>query len=139
MNRLPKVLQAEIWEYVHGDRAFFKQQFRIVMLELRFNSPEHHLIMAQRLKHHLRVMRIPVIFGGNWTCGQRWVVWLSRHRKSWVVNVYDYITSGDPPRPSIAKTYQSFKEARAAYREQVIIAATKTREFLDTLLINQNR
>jgi hypothetical protein len=27
MNRLPSVLQKEIWEYVRGDRAFWKQQF----------------------------------------------------------------------------------------------------------------
>jgi hypothetical protein len=25
MNRLPKVLQNEIWEYVRGDRAYWKQ------------------------------------------------------------------------------------------------------------------
>jgi hypothetical protein len=27
MNRLPKVLQNEIWEYVRGDRAYWKQTF----------------------------------------------------------------------------------------------------------------
>jgi hypothetical protein len=27
MNRLPQVLQNEIWEYVRGDRAYWKQQF----------------------------------------------------------------------------------------------------------------
>jgi hypothetical protein len=27
MNQLPTVLQKEIWEYVRGDRAYWKQQF----------------------------------------------------------------------------------------------------------------
>lgn len=31
MNRLPAVLQKEIWEYVHGDRAFWKTQYEIVL------------------------------------------------------------------------------------------------------------
>jgi hypothetical protein len=33
MDRLPRVLQNEIWEYVHGDRPFFKQQFKRTMTE----------------------------------------------------------------------------------------------------------
>jgi hypothetical protein len=28
MNQLPQVLQKEIWEYVRGDRTFWKQQFQ---------------------------------------------------------------------------------------------------------------
>jgi hypothetical protein len=31
MNQLPKVLQNEIWEYVRGDRAYWKQQFTNVL------------------------------------------------------------------------------------------------------------
>jgi hypothetical protein len=31
MNRLPAVLQREIWEYVRGDRAFWKGQFELVI------------------------------------------------------------------------------------------------------------
>lgn len=34
MNHLPKVLQNEIWEYVHGDRAYWKTQFGNVMEQL---------------------------------------------------------------------------------------------------------
>lgn len=34
MNRLPKVLQLEIWEYVHGDRTFWRQRFRQCMTEI---------------------------------------------------------------------------------------------------------
>jgi hypothetical protein len=34
MNRLPKVLQHEIWEYVHGDRAFWKLCHRACLVEL---------------------------------------------------------------------------------------------------------
>lgn len=34
MNKLPKVLQNEIWEYVHGDRPFWKKQFEHVRDEL---------------------------------------------------------------------------------------------------------
>jgi hypothetical protein len=35
MNRLPKVLQNEIWEYVRGDRKFWqRRQFRLVLTEL---------------------------------------------------------------------------------------------------------
>lgn len=37
MNRLPAVLQKEIWEYVHGDRPFWKQQLNMVMAELSVN------------------------------------------------------------------------------------------------------
>jgi hypothetical protein len=34
MNRLPKVLQNEVCEYVHGDRAHWKRQFKVPMREL---------------------------------------------------------------------------------------------------------
>jgi hypothetical protein len=34
MNRLPAVLQCEIWEYVGGDRAHWKRQFKLSMREL---------------------------------------------------------------------------------------------------------
>jgi hypothetical protein len=34
MNRLPAVLQKEIWEYVHGDRAFWKTQYELVLESL---------------------------------------------------------------------------------------------------------
>jgi hypothetical protein len=29
MNGLPRVLQNEIWEYVHGDRAYWRNQFKV--------------------------------------------------------------------------------------------------------------
>jgi hypothetical protein len=35
MNQLPAVLQKEIWEYVRGDRAYWKQQFSNVMAKIR--------------------------------------------------------------------------------------------------------
>jgi hypothetical protein len=31
MNELPRVLQNEIWEYVRGDRAFWKSQYELVV------------------------------------------------------------------------------------------------------------
>jgi hypothetical protein len=34
MNRLPRVLQNEIWEYVRGDRAFWRNLHEDVMTEL---------------------------------------------------------------------------------------------------------
>lgn len=34
MNRLPKVLQNEIWEYVHGGRIYWKQQFKQTILKV---------------------------------------------------------------------------------------------------------
>jgi hypothetical protein len=34
MNRLPAVLQKEIWEYVRGDRAYFRGQFQSVVDQL---------------------------------------------------------------------------------------------------------
>jgi hypothetical protein len=34
MNRLPAVLQKEIWEYVRGDRAFWKTQYQNVINHL---------------------------------------------------------------------------------------------------------
>jgi hypothetical protein len=34
MNRLPKVLQNEIWEYVRGDRAYWKRQFKQTVLKV---------------------------------------------------------------------------------------------------------
>jgi hypothetical protein len=34
MNRLPAVLQKEIWEYVRGDRAYWRTQFTNVMEQL---------------------------------------------------------------------------------------------------------
>lgn len=33
MNRLPAVLQKEIWQYVRGDRAFWKTQYELVLDE----------------------------------------------------------------------------------------------------------
>jgi hypothetical protein len=37
MDKLPQVLQKEIWEYVRGDREYWKVQYNIVMLELRLD------------------------------------------------------------------------------------------------------
>jgi hypothetical protein len=37
MNRLPKVLQTEIREYVRGDRAHWRNQFNVTMAELSCN------------------------------------------------------------------------------------------------------
>jgi hypothetical protein len=34
MDRLPKVLQKEIWEYVRGDQAYWKQQFSMLIPKL---------------------------------------------------------------------------------------------------------
>jgi hypothetical protein len=34
MNRLPKVLQNEIFEYIHGDRFHWKAEFTFVLFEL---------------------------------------------------------------------------------------------------------
>jgi hypothetical protein len=31
MNELPQVLQKEIWEYVRGDRVFWKSQYELVV------------------------------------------------------------------------------------------------------------
>jgi hypothetical protein len=41
MNRLPKVLQNEIWEYVRGDRAYWKQAFSANWIKL--NPKWEHL------------------------------------------------------------------------------------------------
>lgn len=41
MNRLPKVLQNEIWEYIRGDRAFWKMHF------------EKHVVHHIRLIEHI--------------------------------------------------------------------------------------
>jgi hypothetical protein len=39
MDRLPRVLQNEIWEYVRGDRKFWQhRQFRLVLAELTTRS-----------------------------------------------------------------------------------------------------
>jgi ribosomal protein L37AE/L43A len=35
MNRLPKVLRLEIWEYVRGDRAYWKEQFAMTLDDLK--------------------------------------------------------------------------------------------------------
>jgi hypothetical protein len=40
MDRLPKVLQNEIWEYVRGDRAYWKRQFYGVSWNLKSWSNE---------------------------------------------------------------------------------------------------
>jgi hypothetical protein len=42
MNRLPKVLQNEVWEYVHGDRVYWKQQFKLPMRELLCHLSQLH-------------------------------------------------------------------------------------------------
>jgi hypothetical protein len=34
MDRLPQVLQNEIWEYIRGDRKFWKDRFKVVVAEL---------------------------------------------------------------------------------------------------------
>jgi hypothetical protein len=38
MNRLPKVLQTEIWEYVRGDRKFWMTRFKEVMEDLDYGE-----------------------------------------------------------------------------------------------------
>jgi hypothetical protein len=41
MNDLPQVLQKEIWEYVRGDRAYFKQQFSKTVLRVITTINQH--------------------------------------------------------------------------------------------------
>jgi hypothetical protein len=43
MDQLPQVLQKEIWEYVRGDRAFWKSQYELVVdsLELILDYVEN--------------------------------------------------------------------------------------------------
>jgi hypothetical protein len=43
MNKLPQVLQKEIWEYVRGDREYWKIQHDIVVLGLRLDSHKTHV------------------------------------------------------------------------------------------------
>jgi hypothetical protein len=126
MNRLPKVLQTEIFEYVRGDRAFFKQQFQIVMTELSFHSPRRHFRQAKMLKD-------PSLFSGeNITCGSprsgHMTVSLQkrgkRHSLRWQVVITNYTS---PQISSVCpKNYHRFEDARAEFRRQVVIAATKT-------------
>jgi hypothetical protein len=53
MDRLPKVLQNEIWEYVRGDRAYWKQQFQPVIHNL---TPVEPRVWWQRSESPLEVM-----------------------------------------------------------------------------------
>jgi hypothetical protein len=36
MDQLPRVLQNEIWEYVRGDRTYWKQQFNPILSIVKF-------------------------------------------------------------------------------------------------------
>jgi hypothetical protein len=50
MNELPQVLQKEIWEYVHGDRAYWKQQFNTV-LKVVIHINQHLRKQVDRCRH----------------------------------------------------------------------------------------
>jgi hypothetical protein len=56
MDELPYVLQKEIWEYVRGDRAHWRQEFDLVIFELGRVHPRAHLRVAKELYtgNHLR-------------------------------------------------------------------------------------
>jgi hypothetical protein len=82
MDRLPQVMQKEIWEYVHGDRKYWQQrQFRLVLAELS-TSNSQHLLTARRLKYNqakrtvrtrFRVARIELQWG--WFPGWDHAMW----------------------------------------------------------------
>jgi hypothetical protein len=124
MNRLPKVLQNEIWEYVRGDRAFFKSQFQIVMTELSFKKPEHHLARAT-------ILQSPNLFGtvhfGFNRRGQLFrVVFKKRSGRRYRYIPWGVYTRDESIPKTIGKAFFRFEDARAEFHRQVVIAATKT-------------
>jgi hypothetical protein len=66
MQRLPAVLQNEIWTYVRGDRAFWKTQYDQVVIHLLgaidlaeeeiflidFSTPKSSAILSNHARHH---------------------------------------------------------------------------------------
>jgi hypothetical protein len=132
MNRLPKVLQNEIWEYVRGDRAFFKSQFQIVMTELLFKLPEIHRMHAQMLQDQIWFTGTNSVWSGHRSSIGRWAVGVAKNCRfrfrqvPWQVNVHD--SSAIPKRWSMG--YFRFEDARAEFHRQVVIAATKTTTLL---------
>jgi hypothetical protein len=120
MNRLPKVLQTEIWEYVRGDRAFFKSQFQIVMTELSLMDPQKHLSRAKMLQDESQFGQEVWVGGIDHSRFSRWCVRLTKRCDvGWRVETHD--ASG-----KYSSSRFQFEDARAEFHRQLVIAVTKT-------------
>jgi hypothetical protein len=110
MNHLPKVLQNEIWEYVHGDCAHFKLGHRACMVELDsvlvWCGPKSHLAREQR---NMRKRK--------WcdrTVGGRRIQISWQKNLYWEVLVYDYAS-----RSSATTNHPYHDGARREFYSQV--------------------
>lgn len=141
MNRLPKVLQNEIWEYVHGDRAYWRNEFRHVMLELESRIPQYHLEELKKLqsakafrKHtklapNLYTYVRCVLHGHKTKMGPMFIVYFRRQPPGdsieyWIIESVEYVhltTFRHIFR--FRKFYLTFEEARTSFHKQVLIAA----------------
>jgi hypothetical protein len=130
MNRLPADRQNDIWEYVRGDQAHWKQEFRCVIVELGSQVPTCHLEECRKLRSSnafrkyrklayfddiKRVFHKPMI-------GPMSIVKFRRPGDE-----IEYWTVEDVCL-RFRKLYPTFEEARASYRNQVRIAASRVRD-----------
>jgi hypothetical protein len=74
MDRLPRVLRNEIFEYVHGDRAHWKNEFRYVLWEVK-ELKRYAIDYAKMLKQGVYVTNF---MPGQYTrlMGQKSGTWL---------------------------------------------------------------
>jgi hypothetical protein len=90
MNRLPQVLQNEIWEYVRGDRAFWKTRHQAIINEFfpAFrDEPRDKIVFVSRLLASEKsfgvcpgVERLTVIYLRN---GAEVTITPPHHRDDW--------------------------------------------------------
>jgi hypothetical protein len=75
MDKLPQVLQKEIWEYVRGDREYWKIQHDIMVLGLRCDNHE-----------------AAAAFWSNRTPGNFTVDWGQMGDNKWTVSISKYFS-----------------------------------------------
>jgi hypothetical protein len=127
MNRLPAVLQNEIWEYVQGDRTYWKHEFLAVMEELRSDTPYFHLKNATMLRDSIctREFFTSTRFWGETVNRLVSLHWSSPAKSipaKW--KVWTNFAQVECPFTD----FDTFVDARREYRRLVVIAARMARD-----------
>jgi hypothetical protein len=116
MNRLPAVLQNEIWEYVHGDRAHFKLCHRACMVELHGLPARGRNVKSCVTQEQLRMSK------RQW-CDRFFACLRIGMDKTqgveWEVTIYNFIAA----RTTYSKEFERFEDARREYHKQITICA----------------
>jgi hypothetical protein len=112
MNRLPAVLQKEIWEYVRGDRAHWKFQFRACLIELWYN-PRYRMLHDRFKWIKTRKRHIKMIW-------QHRIVIAKRKNGKWSIWTVFHVDDRNQKTVGPKFAYQKFNSVYKEYQKRIL-------------------